>query len=180
MDRMPPAWTLRQADPSDSEWMAELRAAVMRADLQRLGRWDPIRVRQRFLDGFRPAHTQVIEVDAEPVGLIAVRPEADAHWIEHFYLDPAFQGRGIGTSVLEHVMADSRDHRPYRLNVLQGSPARRLYERHGFVHDHEDPIDVFLVAHVNHPATRTHSAASRPDTASHAARQTSNRNARKL
>lgn len=149
MDCMPPVWTLRHADPSDSEWMAELRATVMRVDLQRLGRWDPIRVRQRFLDGFRPAHTQVIEVDAEPVGLIAVRPEADAQWIEHFYLDPAIQGRGIGTSVLEHVMEASRDHRPYRLNVLQGSAARRLYERHGFVHDHEDTIDVFLIAHVS-------------------------------
>jgi hypothetical protein len=26
----------------------------------------------------------VIEVDGERVGLIAVRPEADAQWIEHF------------------------------------------------------------------------------------------------
>jgi GNAT superfamily N-acetyltransferase len=92
--------------------------------------------------------------------LIAVRPEADAHWIEHFYLDLALQGRGIGTSVLEHVMAACGDHRPYRLNVLQGSPARRLYERHGFVHDHEDTVDVFLTAHVDHRATRMHRTAS--------------------
>jgi hypothetical protein len=31
------------------------------------------------------------------------------------------------------------------LDVLQGSAARRLYERHGFVVESEDAIDVFMV-----------------------------------
>ncbi|MBT2535631.1 N-acetyltransferase [Arthrobacter sp. ISL-69] len=77
---------------------------------------------------------------------MAVRPEPDEQWIEHFYLAPEYQGEGLGSAVLRHVMMTKRDHRPFRLNVLQGSPARRLYERNGFVHEHEDPIDVFLVA----------------------------------
>ncbi|MYV63244.1 GNAT family N-acetyltransferase, partial [Streptomyces sp. SID4931] len=34
---------------------------------------------------------------------------------------------------------------PVRLDVLQGSPARRLYERHGFTLEREDAVDVFLV-----------------------------------
>ncbi|MEV5705048.1 GNAT family N-acetyltransferase [Actinoallomurus sp. NPDC052274] len=32
-----------------------------------------------------------------------------------------------------------------RLNVLQGSRARRLYERRGFTVETEDPLDVFTV-----------------------------------
>lgn len=143
---MPPAWSLRQSLPSDAAWIAELRAQVMRADLERLGRWDPVRVRQRFLSGFHPAHTFVIDVGASAAGVIAVRPEAEEQWIEHFYLAPEYQGQGLGSAVLRYVMAAQRDHRPFRLNVLQGSPARRLYERNGFVHEHEDPIDVFLVS----------------------------------
>lgn len=79
---------LRAALPGDASWIAELRAVVMRPDLERLGRYDATRVRQRFLDAV-----------------------------------------------------------PFRLNVLQGSPARRLYERHGFVFEHEDPIDVWMVRH---------------------------------
>ncbi len=118
----------------------------MRPDLERLGRWDPVRVRQRFLSGFQPAHTFVIDVAGSAAGVIAVRPESDEQWIEHFYLAPEYQGEGLGSAVLRHVMTTKRDHRPFRLNVLQGSPARRLYERNGFVHEHEDPIDVFLVA----------------------------------
>ncbi|MGC4769064.1 hypothetical protein ACLQ25_08770 [Micromonospora sp. DT44] len=38
-----------------------------------------------------------------------------------------------------------RDRIRVRLNVLRGSPARRLYERHGFTLETEDPIDVFMV-----------------------------------
>ncbi|MFE2625936.1 GNAT family N-acetyltransferase, partial [Streptomyces caelestis] len=34
---------------------------------------------------------------------------------------------------------------PVRLYVLRGRAARRLYERHGFALEREDPVDVFLV-----------------------------------
>lgn len=137
---------LRPCVASDAAWIAELRAVVMRPDLERLGRFDPVRVRERFLKGFQPEHTSVIHSDGVDAGVIAVRPEADALWIEHFYVAPAHQGKGLGGAVLRHVMADSADHRPFRLDVLQGSPARRLYERHGFVLESEDPIDVFMVS----------------------------------
>ena len=149
---MPEEWSLRASEPSDAEWMAELRAEVMQPDLHRLGRWDPDRVRRRFLDAFTPAHTRVIQSGGLDVGLIAVRPEPDAWWIEHFYLAPSHQGRGLGGRVLRRVMAERTGARPFRLNVLQGSPARHLYERHGFVFDYEDPIDVFLQAPPSRPA----------------------------
>lgn len=127
--------------------MVELRTVVMEPDLARLGRFDPVRVRQRFLAGFVPEHTRVIVVGGEDVGLVAVRPEPDARWIEHFYLRPSHQGRGIGRSVLADVLGGAPDDpRPFRLNVLQGSPARGLYERHGFVLESEDPVDVFMRA----------------------------------
>jgi GNAT superfamily N-acetyltransferase len=137
--------SFRPALPDDAGWVAELRTVVMRPDLERLGRWDPVRVRERFLNGFRPEHSLVIVVDGRDVGLIAARPEPDAVWIEHFYLAPEFLGRGIGAAALRYVMSTPQDGRPFRLNVLQGSAARRLYERHGFVLESEDPVDVFMV-----------------------------------
>lgn len=125
--------------------MAELRAEVMRADLERLGRYDAVRVRQRFLDAFIPEHTRVIVADGQDVGLVAVRPEPDAVWLEHFYIAPAYQGLGVGREVLTRIIAEDHRTKTLRLNVLQGSPARRLYERHGFTLDHEDSVDVYLV-----------------------------------
>ncbi|WP_029151350.1 GNAT family N-acetyltransferase [Microbacterium indicum] len=135
-------WSLRPAIASDAGWIAELRAEVLRPDLERLGRYDPVRVRERFTTAFEPALTRVIVVDGEDAGSIAVRPARDSAWIEHFYLPARVQGRGVGTGVLRGVLEPGG---VFRLNVLQGSPARRLYERHGFVLDSEDDVDVYLV-----------------------------------
>ena len=139
-------FSLRPSQDADGPWIAELRAVVLRDDLVRLGRFDPVRVRRRFLDTFRPELTHVVEIDGRSMGSITLRSEPDAVWIEHFYLDPAFQNQGVGGGVLREVMAAHADHRPFRLNVLHGSPARRLYERHGFAVYSEDEVDVFMVA----------------------------------
>ncbi|MCG5473004.1 GNAT family N-acetyltransferase [Micromonospora sp. LAH09] len=126
--------------------MAELRAVVLRADLERLGRYDGQRVRQRLRDGFAPAYTWVVEVGGAFAGCVALRPAADAHWLEHFYLAPHLHGSGLGTAVLRALLdCCDRDGTMVRLNVLRGSAARRLYERHGFTLETEDAVDVFLV-----------------------------------
>ena len=139
-------WDIRPATAADTEAVAELRAVVMRADLERLGRYDEHRVRQRFRDGFDPAHTWVIEAGGEFAGCVALRPAENAHWLEHFYLDPQFQGGGIGSGVLRELLERCDGESVLvRLNVLQGSPARRLYERHGFRVETEDAVDVFMV-----------------------------------
>jgi len=138
-------WTLRMSTPADAAWMAELRAVVMRPDLERLDRYDPTWVRERFLRAFVPENTWVIVLDGREVGSVAVRDEPDAVWIEHFYLDPNVQGKGVGTAVLTHLLEKHGTGLPFRLNVLQGSAARRLYERHGFRLESEDAVDVFMV-----------------------------------
>ncbi|WP_230195179.1 GNAT family N-acetyltransferase [Streptomyces coriariae] len=139
-------WVTRPATADDVEAVAEVRAVAMRADLERLGRYDEHRVRQRLRDGFIPAHTRIIEVNGTLAGCVALRPAVDAHWLEHFYLAPHAQGRGIGTAVLrELVETADRSALRLRVDVLQGSPARRLYERHGFTLEEEDAVDVFLV-----------------------------------
>ncbi|MCD7438408.1 GNAT family N-acetyltransferase [Streptomyces lincolnensis] len=145
-NRATPAWHLRPAEPADLETLVELRATVMRADLERLGRFDEQRVRQRLRDSFSPRDTSVIVADGTVAGCVTVRPAEDGRVLEHFYLAPRLQGRGLGSAVLRTLLdrADA-DGASVRLNVLQGSAARRLYERHGFILEAEDPVDVFMV-----------------------------------
>lgn len=143
----PPAWSLRPAVAGDLAVLAELRATVLRSDLERLGRYDPVRVRRRLRDSFSPARTSIVLVDGLLAGSITVRPGADGRQVlEHFYLQPRLQGRGLGSAVLKTVLerTDSRD-QTVVLDVLRGSAARRLYERHGFVVESEDAVDVFMV-----------------------------------
>ncbi|MGW4805680.1 N-acetyltransferase family protein [Kitasatospora sp. NPDC004272] len=145
-----PAWTLRPATAADLEPLVELRAGAMRPDLERLGRYDEHRVRQRMRDAYRPEHTSVVELPgpAEPLaGCLALAPDErpGTLLLEHFYLRPELHGRGLGTAVLRAALdrADAAG-LAVRLNVLRGSPARRLYERHGFALESEDPVDVYL------------------------------------
>ncbi|MEU8006430.1 GNAT family N-acetyltransferase [Catellatospora sp. NPDC049111] len=138
-------WATRRASTSDVETVAELRAVVLRPDLERLGRYDEHRVRQRLRDKFVPEHTQVIEVGGAFAGCVTLRPAEDAHWLENFLLAPCLHGSGTGTAVLTELLEQcDRDGTVVRLQVLQGSAARRLYERHGFTVESEDPVDVFM------------------------------------
>ncbi|MFI8436633.1 GNAT family N-acetyltransferase [Streptomyces sp. NPDC079020] len=156
--RTKPGWAFRTATPEDIEPLAELRALVMRPDLERLGRYDEHRVRQRLRDAYAPEHTSVILVDGALAGCVSLRPGTDSAtdgtadhapdgwWLENFYLSPALQGRGIGTGVLRSLLERAdREGARVRLAVLRGSAARALYERHGFVEERRDPVDAFMV-----------------------------------
>ncbi|MFC4585864.1 GNAT family N-acetyltransferase [Sphaerisporangium corydalis] len=103
-------------------------------------------MRQRLRDSFSARHTSVIVADGAFAGSVALRPAEDGWWLEHFYLAPDVQGRGLGTVVLRTLLdRTDADGLPVRLNVLRGSAARRLYERHGFTVESEDPIDIYMV-----------------------------------
>ncbi|QMU98794.1 GNAT family N-acetyltransferase [Microbacterium esteraromaticum] len=133
---------MRPATSDDVDHVVDLKSRVLRADLERLVGWDDGRSRARVLEHFSPRHTHMIVVGADTAGTITLRPEGDLVWPEMFYLDERFQGRGIGTIVLTEVLA--RITAPVRLQVLVGSAAQRLYERHGFVVDHDDGVDVWM------------------------------------
>jgi GNAT superfamily N-acetyltransferase len=69
--------------------------------------------------------------------------------LEHFYIHTDYQGQQIGTQVLNMLLKrDEVKGKRVILNVLQGSPARRLYERFGFVLDSEDEVDVYMSVQV--------------------------------
>ncbi|NAZ84373.1 GNAT family N-acetyltransferase [Kineococcus sp. R8] len=60
-------------------------------------------------------------------GLLALAPG----WVEHLYVDPAAQGRGVGHLLLSQ--AQRRSPSGLQLWVFtRNTPARRFYERAGF------------------------------------------------
>jgi GNAT superfamily N-acetyltransferase len=119
-----------------------IRIAAMRESLERLGRFDPQRARDRFLAGFDPAATRHVVVDGERVGFVVVKPDGDGLLLDHLYLRPDRQGRGIGAAVLADVFAhaDACGAR-VRVGALRGSDANRFYARHGFEPDGESEWD---------------------------------------
>lgn len=129
---------------ADFERLLALRLRVMREHLERIGRFDPERARQRFRAGFRPDSTRLIQVDGAFAGCVTLGLAADHFELEHFYLEPACQGRGAGAAILARLLAEAdAAGLPVRLGVLKRSPATRFYERHGFRLTGEDEWDVF-------------------------------------
>jgi ribosomal protein S18 acetylase RimI-like enzyme len=133
MNRDPVIVTLSPAALADAEDLVALRVEAMRESLERIGRFDPQRARARFLDAFSVEHTRHIEFESRRVGFVVVKPRPDCLLLDHLYIHPADQGRGIGTAVLLQIFAEAQALRlAVRVGALRGSDANRFYRRHGF------------------------------------------------
>ncbi|MEC5398264.1 GNAT family N-acetyltransferase [Uliginosibacterium sp. H1] len=116
----------------------------MRESLERIGRFDPLRARARFLATFDPDFTRHIVCEGERVGFVVWRPQDGGLFLNHLYVLPAHQGRGIGAWVLRQMFAQAdAEGLSVRVGALRGSDANRFYQRHGFVQTHEEDFDIY-------------------------------------
>lgn len=138
--------TLLPAVEGDFEELVALRIAAMRESLERIGRFDPVRARERFRSGFTPAYTRHVMVDGQRVGFVVVKPDQDQLLLDHLYIDPKYQGKGIGAAVLAQVFkeADALS-LPMRVGSLRESEANRFYQRHGFAFVAEEEWDIHYI-----------------------------------
>jgi ribosomal protein S18 acetylase RimI-like enzyme len=131
------------ASDGDFEALLELRLVAMRESLERLGRFDPARSRARLRASFEAARTRHICVAGRRVGFVAVQQSADTWSLEHLYVHPDAQGRGIGGEVLAGLVARAEaEGRTLLVTALRGSDSNRFYRRHGFVPIAETEWDV--------------------------------------
>ena len=134
------------ASSEDAEDLVALRIVAMRPSLERLGRFDPQRARDRFLASFTPAYTRHLVVGARRVGFVVVRPEAGHLRLDHLYVAPAHQGQGIGAAALAVVFADAdAQGMSVRVGALRESDSNRFYARHGFELVEETEWDNYYV-----------------------------------
>jgi GNAT superfamily N-acetyltransferase len=88
-------------------------------------------------DAFGAALEEVVGTDAERTFIISElldenRPHDPVWYLNFMGVEPAGQGRGIGSALLEHVLAEAdRKAEPAYLDATS-MRNRRLYERHGF------------------------------------------------
>ncbi|MDF1587405.1 GNAT family N-acetyltransferase [Marinimicrococcus flavescens] len=117
---------------------AACRRLAARAALSSYGPPLP-HARARFAEDhpLDPAELRLVaRMDSRIAGFL----ELNGSHIDNLLVDPAFQGRGIGTSLLRHVMVGATS--DLTLSVFTVNPAaRRLYERHGFAVEELRTID---------------------------------------
>ena len=140
----------RQARPDDAAALADIRVAAMRPSLEAIGRFDKDRARQRFLSTFDPLQTTLVLQDAQIVGFFVVRDMPDHIWLDHLYVSPDQQGKGLGRYVMRELQSRAAAFRlPIELMALRDSPANAFYTSLGFVQVREDTFDIYYRWHAD-------------------------------
>jgi GNAT superfamily N-acetyltransferase len=123
-------WSLRHADQADAEFIAGIFTSSRRAAMPYLPLlYTDTEVLEWIKDVVlrRSSATLVVSSNGETGGFASVRNG----FLEHLYVAPQLQGRGLGARLL----AAAKDESPggLRLHVFRRNlSARRFYERCGF------------------------------------------------
>ncbi len=131
---------LRPATEADFEPLLDLSVRVLRADLERLGRFLPSHRRGRMRAVFDAGELRVIEHGGVRIGCVGVARADDHVALHSVYIEPAYQGMGLGAAAVAAALEGQPD-LPLRIEVLRGSAAQRFWERLGFVRVGEEGVD---------------------------------------
>ena len=147
-----PSVRLLPALEADFDRLADLRVATMRESLERVGRFDPERARERLRSTFSPEHTHVLLFEEAIVGFYAARPSPEGLRLDHLYVHPDFQNRWIGGVILKRLFAEAdQNAMPIFVGALKESASNRFYQRYGFEKTSESEWDI---NYVRHPSQR--------------------------
>jgi GNAT superfamily N-acetyltransferase len=146
MPQLLPDITLSAATAADAEALVTLRVEATHESLQRIGRFDPARARERFLSSFRPERTRHVVLNGARVGFVVVTPYEQGLLLDHLYVHPGHQNKGIGAAVLALVFAEA-DARGFQVRVgaLRDSDSNRFYAKYGFVQVEQGEFDNYYV-----------------------------------
>jgi ribosomal protein S18 acetylase RimI-like enzyme len=127
--------SFRPAEAEDEDFLFDLHRQSMRAYIEEtFGVWDEGWQRDYFHQHFHPQALQIIQVDGQDGGVLYLQERTEEFFIAGIEILPAYQRRGIGSTVIRGVIAEAtRQGKPVALKVLKSNrAARSLYQRLGF------------------------------------------------
>jgi ribosomal protein S18 acetylase RimI-like enzyme len=136
--------TLRQATARDSEFAFQVKKTTMLEYVRRVWGWDEDEQRRLHRRRFAEQAFQVVVANGKEAGVLALSYEPDCVQVNQLLVLPDYQGKGVGTACMEHVIEDA-DGRglAVRLQVLKVNPqAPGFYRRLGFRIVGEDDIHI--------------------------------------
>ncbi len=135
-----PIYSLRQATNDDYNFLYQLHVTSMREYIEATWGWQEEWQQEYFARKFDPSGRQIIQVDDQDAGVIALEQREEEMYIALIEISPAFQCRGVGSTLLRQIINTAQiNNLPVTLHVLKTNPlARNLYERLGFVVEHEE------------------------------------------
>ena len=146
---------LVQVTESDFDQLAELRIDAMRDSLERVGRFSPDRARERLRKSFYPEHSRAVVIKGEVVGFYTFRPVERGFQLDHLYIHPKLQSKGVGSFILKKLFAEAdMRHHAIHLGALKESRSNRFYIAHGFEKKSEDEWDIYYTRECTKPSEK--------------------------
>ncbi|ADU48599.1 GCN5-related N-acetyltransferase [Intrasporangium calvum DSM 43043] len=145
--------TLRSVEPADGPFLVALYASTRVTELAALT-WDAATMRaflaQQFAaqaaswsTTFPDLDRLLVVVDGRRAGRLYVHRSPTLLHLVDIALLPALRGRGIGSVLLDRLIAEADAVGiPTTLHVARDNPARGLYERFGFRAVAEEPFHI--------------------------------------
>lgn len=138
--------TLRSATPADRAFVERIYFETQRWLIEELFGWrgDDVE-RAKFDEFYNEQETRIVRVKGEDAGWLTVVREPDRIEIDSIYIAPKKQNGGLGTFLLQQLIAEAEEaHKNLTLSTAKINPARRLYERLGFVAVGESELKVHM------------------------------------
>ena len=124
---------LHEAKTEDLDQLVKIRIAAMRESLEKIGRFDATRARARLTQDFQTKYTTCLIYKTNIIGFIISKQENEEIVINHLYVLPQFQNRGIGKFVLDKIIEQGKnERRNIKLMALKESRANNFYLNNGF------------------------------------------------
>ncbi len=127
----------REEELAQVDWSPEQKEAFLRMQFEAQHAY--------YQEYYAGAAFQVVELGGEPVGRLYLARWEEEHRIVDIAILPGHRGRGLGTGLLREIIAEAdRAGKPASIHVEMNNPARRLYDRLGFVPAGEHGVYVLM------------------------------------
>lgn len=127
-------YTLRKAKVEDIAILDAIHTNNMKSYVEQLYPWNP----RLFRNNFIPDHYDVIEINNLIIGLIKVVSSETEIYLAEIQIIQDYQKQGIGTNLIQSLIQEAQiSNKKLWLKVLKNNPAKKLYQRLGFIQQEE-------------------------------------------
>ncbi len=136
-------YSLRKAKKEDFDFLRTLHRLTLKPYVEEIWGWDETFQLKIFRDRFNPEKIQIVQSSGKDIGVLEIEKKEKEIFLANFLLLPDYQNKGIGSQILKDIIHEANG-LPITLSVLRPNPAKKFYERLGFVPTFEDEIRCYM------------------------------------